>query len=128
MVELEDELDISRGDMLADPAAPPRLAQEIEADLCWLSEAPWQPARKYWLKHTTRTLRCLVRELVHRVDVNSLDRIPHPSGMAMNDIVRVELKLQQPILADTYAENRVTGSFILIDETTNDTVGAGVIV
>jgi len=128
VVELEDELDISRGDMLADPAAPPRLAHEIEADLCWLSETPWQPARKYWLKHTTRTLRCFVRELVHRVDVNSLDRIPHPTGMAMNDIVRVELKLQQPLVADTYAENRVTGSFILIDETTNDTVGAGVIV
>jgi sulfate adenylyltransferase subunit 1 (EFTu-like GTPase family) len=69
----------------------------------------------------------VVRELIHRVDVNSLGKIPHPSGMGMNDIVRVEIKLQQPILADSYAENRVTGSFILIDEATNDTVAAGVI-
>jgi sulfate adenylyltransferase subunit 1 len=128
VVELEEDLDISRGDMLADPAAPPRLAQELEADLCWLSEAAWQPARKYWLKHTSRTVRCVVKELFHRVDVNSLRSVPHPSGMAMNDIVRVGLKLQQPILADTYTENRVTGSFILIDESTNDTVAAGVIV
>jgi sulfate adenylyltransferase subunit 1 len=128
VVELEDELDISRGDLLADPAAPPRALQEVEADLCWLSETPWQPERKYWLKHTTRTVRCVVRELVHRLDVNNLARIPEPGTMALNDIVRVGLKLQQPILADTYAENRVTGSFILIDETTHDTVGAGVIV
>jgi sulfate adenylyltransferase subunit 1 len=101
---------------------------ELDVWLCWLSEVAWQPARKYLLKYTTRTLRYVVRELVHRVDVNSLGRIPNPSGMAMNDIVRVELKLQQPILAESYAENRVTGSFILIDEATNDIVGAGVIV
>ena len=127
VVELEDEIDISRGDMLASVEAPPKAATAIEADLCWLSEEPWQPGRKYWLKHTTRTVRCLVQELAHRIDVNSLERIPQPQGMAMNDIARAKLKLQQPILADTYAENRVTGSFILIDEATHHTVAAGVI-
>lgn len=128
VVELEDDIDISRGDMLVSPVAPPRVARDIGADLCWLSEEPWIPGRKYWLKHTTHSVRCLVRELVHRVDVNSLVRILQPEGMAMNDIVRAKLSLQQPILADTYAENRVTGSFILIDDTTQHTVAAGVIV
>lgn len=128
VVELEDELDISRGDMLADPTVPPRVLQELKADLCWLSGTPWQPARKYLLKHTTRTVRCVILNLVHRLDVNSLCSVQGPTDMAMNDIVRVELKLQQPLLADSYAENRVTGGFILIDESTNDTVAAGVIV
>ncbi|SMF97639.1 sulfate adenylyltransferase subunit 1 [Methylomagnum ishizawai] len=128
VVELEDEVDISRGDMLAAVDAPPRIASEIEADLCWLAEEPWMPSRRYSLKHTTRTVRAVVRELVYAVDVNTLARIPQPAAMAMNDIVRAKLKLQQPILADTYAENRVTGSFILIDDATHDTVAAGVLV
>jgi len=128
VVELADEIDISRGDMLVSDRAPPTLTQDIEANLCWLAEDSLTPQRKYWIKHTSRTVRAIFKELSYRVDVNTLTHLPTPDTLRMNDIARVRFRLQQPVFVDTYAENRITGSFIVIDDTTNNTVGAGVIV
>ncbi|WP_404355695.1 sulfate adenylyltransferase subunit 1 [Methylotuvimicrobium sp. KM1] len=128
VVELDREIDISRGDMLVAKNDLPETVREIHADICWLSEEPLNTRRKYLIKHTTRTVRCLFSDLQYRVDVNTLQKHLKPSDIVMNDIVRVELKLQQPLFVDHYAENRVTGSFIIIDEATHATIAAGVIV
>lgn len=127
VVELDADIDISRGDMLADVNTQPMVTNEILADLCWLSEEPMRPKGKYLIKHTTRSVRGLFTEILYKVDVNTLEHHEQPSTVAMNDIVRVKLKLQKPLLVDTYIENRITGSFIVIEETTLATVGAGVI-
>ncbi len=127
VVELDKEIDISRGDMLVAKNDLPETAREIHANICWLSEEPLDTRRKYLIKHTTRMVRCLFSDLQYRVDVNTLQKHLKPSDIVMNDIVRAKLKLQQPLFIDRYAENRVTGSFIIIDETTHATVAAGVI-
>ena len=118
VVSLDRELDVSRGDMLVDPREPPRVSKELVADLCWLSEQPLQPRGKYLIKHTTRTVQALFAELDYLIDVNTLARHKGPETAHMNDIVRVRLKLQQPLLTDAYADNRVTGSFIVIARVT----------
>jgi sulfate adenylyltransferase subunit 1 len=123
---LEDEIDISRGDMFVSGAAAPQVAKEFAATLCWLSEAPLEKSRKYLVKHTTRTAKCLFSGIEHRVDVNTLERLPAES-LKMNDIARVALKVQQPLVFDAYDTDRATGSFIVIDEATNNTVAAGMI-
>ena len=94
--------------------------------VCWMSDAPLQPRGRYVIKHTTRTAKAVVAELEHRVDVNSLSHEP-ASELALNEIGRVRLRCSAPLMVDPYARNRTTGSFILIDEATNDTVGAGMI-
>jgi sulfate adenylyltransferase subunit 1 len=126
-IRLADEIDISRGDMFVKSAAqPPRVEKEFEATLCWLSEAPLDRNRKYLVKHTTRTAKCLFSRLDYRVDVNTLEQ--HAAEkLNMNDIARVGLKIQQPLVFDSYATDRATGSFIVIDEATNNTVAAGMI-
>ena len=131
MLTLEDEIDISRGDMLVrvagEASAAPRVEKDFEATLCWLSETPLDPGRKYLIKHTTRMVRSLVARLDYRVDVNTLEQ--HPADrLAMNDIGRVAIRVQQPLVFDSYAADRATGSFIVIDEANNNTVGAGMIV
>jgi sulfate adenylyltransferase subunit 1 len=123
---LEDDLDVSRGDMLVDPGAAPAASRKVDATLCWLSETPLSPARRYLLRHTTRETRAQVSEISWRVDLSDLARKPAP-GLAMNDIGRVSLRLAQPIFADPYAESRATGAFVIVDEATHDTVGAGMI-
>ena len=125
---LEDEIDISRGDMFVKSSSnPPGVAKEFEAMLCWLSETPLDKNRKYFVKHTTRTAKCLFSRIDYRVDVNTLEQ--HPvSVLNMNDIARVALKVQQPLVIDHYLIDHGTGSFIVIDEATNNTVAAGVIV
>lgn len=124
---LEDEIDISRGDMFVSSAALPQVEKEFEAMLCWLSEAPLDKNRKYLVKHTTRTVKSLFSRLEYRVDVNTLE---HHSveKLNMNDIARVAMKVQQPLVFDSYATDRATGSFIVIDEASNNTVAAGMIV
>jgi sulfate adenylyltransferase subunit 1 len=126
-ITLADEIDISRGDMLVKSGNhPPRVEKEFEATLCWLSEAPLDKNRKYLVKHTTRTAKCLFSRLDFRVDVNTLER--HAADrLNMNDIARVALKTQQPLVFDSYGIDRATGSFIVIDEATNNTVAAGMI-
>ncbi len=123
---LEDAIDVSRGDMIVHAAEAPIATRKVDATLCWLSEAPLSTARRYLVRHTTRETRAHVAEIVHRVDLADLGPKP-ATGLAMNDIGRVSFRLAQPIFADPYAENRATGAFIVVDEATNDTVGAGMI-
>jgi sulfate adenylyltransferase subunit 1 len=123
---LEDEIDISRGDMFVSSNALPQVAKEFEAMLCWLSETPLDKNRKYLIKHTTRTVKSLFSRLEYRVDVNTLEQ-HRTDTLNMNDIARVAMKVQQPLVFDSYATDRATGSFIVIDEATNNTVAAGMI-
>ncbi|MDX6439009.1 MAG: bifunctional enzyme CysN/CysC [Gaiellaceae bacterium] len=127
-IRLADDLDVSRGDMLADPEQAPTVARELEATVCWMAEKPLEPRTKLAIKHTTRTVRAVVDELVSVVDIHTLEDQPGPARLELNDIARVRLRLSEPLAVDPYTENRTTGAFILIDETTNDTVGAGMIV
>jgi len=128
---LADDIDVSRGDLLAEPALPPRTVKEIEARICWLSAQPLDaralPAARFLLKHTTRSVKARLISLDSRVDVATLERQAKPAGVAMNDIAHVALALAQPLFVDSYELNRATGSFILIDEATNQTVAAGMI-
>ena len=127
-IRLEDDLDVSRGDMLADPAEAPTVARELEATVCWMAERPLEPRRRLVVKHTTRTVRAIADELVSVIDIHTLEDQPSPERLELNDIARVRFRLAEPLAIDPYAENRATGAFILIDESTNDTVGAGMIV
>jgi sulfate adenylyltransferase large subunit len=126
-VRIDDDLDVSRGDMLADPAAAPTVARELEATVCWMAETPLEARARLAIKHTTRTVRAVADELVSVVDIHTLEDQPAPGRLELNDIARVRLRLSEPLAVDTYADNRATGAFILIDEATNDTVAAGMI-
>jgi sulfate adenylyltransferase subunit 1 len=125
-IRLADEIDISRGDMFVKADYLPTVAKEFEAMLCWLSETPLDRHRKYLVKHTTRTAKCLFASVDYRVDVNTLEQHVNPV-VNMNDIVHVAMKVQQPLVVDGYKRNRASGSFIVIDEATNNTVAAGMI-
>ncbi|KUJ48230.1 MULTISPECIES: sulfate adenylyltransferase subunit CysN [Micromonospora] len=128
-VRLEDEIDISRGDMICRPNNAPAVAQDIEAMVCWMDETrPLQVGGKYAIKHTTRAARAIVRGLHYRLDINSLHRDESASELRLNEIGRVRLRTTVPLLADEYRRNRTTGGFVIIDESTNRTVGAGMIV
>jgi sulfate adenylyltransferase subunit 1 len=128
-VRLEDELDVSRGDLICRPHNQPSVAQDVEAMLCWMDESrPMTVGGKYAIKHTTRAARAVVRQLHYRLDVNSLHRDESADSLRLNEIGRVRLRTTVPLLADEYRRNRTTGGFIVIDETTNRTVGAGMIV
>jgi sulfate adenylyltransferase subunit 1 (EFTu-like GTPase family) len=113
--------------MLADPEQPPLVARELEATLCWMAEKPLEPRAKLAIKQTTRTVRAIVDELVSVVDIHTLEDRAAPDCLALNDIAHVRLRLAEPLAVDAYADNRTTGAFILIDESTNDTVAAGMI-
>jgi len=126
-IRLEDDLDVSRGDMLADPDEAPTVARELEATVCWMAERPLEPRTRLVVKHTTRTVRAIADELLSVVDIHTLEDQPSPERLELNDIARVRFRLAEPLAVDPYAENRATGAFILIDESTNDTVGAGMI-
>ncbi|ADD41005.1 sulfate adenylyltransferase subunit CysN [Stackebrandtia nassauensis] len=128
-VRLADELDVSRGDLICRPNNAPRVAQDVEAMICWMDEKqPLQPGRKYAIAHTTRAARGLVKDLHYRLDVNTLHRDESADGLTLNEIGRVTLRTTVPLLCDPYRRNRATGGFIVIDEGTNRTVGAGMIV
>jgi bifunctional enzyme CysN/CysC len=126
-VRLADELDVSRGDMICRPHNQPSVAQDIDAMVCWMAEEPLAPGQKLAVKHTTRSARALVKDLQYRLDVNTLHRDESASSLGLNDVGRVRLRTTVPLLADEYRRNRQTGGFILIDEMTNRTVGAGMI-
>ena len=126
-VRLEDDLDISRGDMISRPHNHPNVARDLDATICWMSETPSSSGGRYLIKHTTRTARAVLTELVHRIDVDTLHRDESVDALGLNDIGRVTLRTATPLAFDAYRRNRMTGSFILIDETTNDTVAAGMI-
>jgi sulfate adenylyltransferase large subunit len=122
-----DELDISRGDMIVEAEDQPVTARELDAMICWMSHQPLRPGSRYTVKHTTRTARAIVDELEHRVDINTLGNEP-AEQLGLNEIGRVRLRCSAPLMVDRYRRNRTTGSFILIDEVSNDTVGAGMVV
>ena len=127
-VVLEDELDVSRGDMICRVNNQPTATQDIEAMVCWMSEASQlTPGTKLAIKHTTKWARAMVKDFRYRLDINTLSRDPEANALSLNEIGRVRLRITQPLFADTYRRNRTTGSFILVDETTNVTVGAGMI-
>ncbi len=126
-VVLEDEIDISRGDMLCDPAAPPLVLKSLSARICWMSEEPLSTANRFVLKHTSRSVKTKIGRIVDRVDINTLERQAAPAQLAMNDIAHVTVSLAQPLFVDAYDNNRETGSFILIDEASNHTVAVGMI-
>jgi len=130
-VVLADDIDVSRGDMLADPAHRPHALKSVRARICWLSSDPLDArtasAARLLLKHTTRSVKARLLSLDYRVDINTLEQQAAPTGLAMNDIAHVSLSLAQPLFVDSYELNRATGSFILIDEATNQTLAAGMI-
>lgn len=126
LLQLEDEVDVSRGDMLVRPDEAPVPTREVEAMLCWFAERPLSTARRYLVRHTTRETRAQVTGVAWRLDLAALAKVP-ADGLAMNDLGRVTLRLAQPIVADRYADARATGAFIVIDEASNDTVAAGMI-
>jgi sulfate adenylyltransferase large subunit len=125
-VRVDDELDISRGDMLVEPDDPPVSARELEAIVCWMSSAPLRPGARLVIKHTTRTTRARLEELDYAVDVNTLEHLS-ADELTLNEIGRVRIRTGSPLIVDPYARNRTTGSFILIDEVSNDTVAAGMV-
>ncbi|HEV8063765.1 MAG TPA: GTP-binding protein [Acidimicrobiales bacterium] len=127
VVRLADDLDISRGDMLCRPHNQPSAGQDLTAMVCWMAEAPLKPGAKLALKHTTRWARVLVRDLQYRLDVNTLHRDQEATELVLNDIGRIDIRTTVPLFFDDYRSNRATGSFILVDEATNSTVGAGMI-
>ena len=126
-IRLEDDLDVSRGDLLADPDRPPIVARQLLARVCWMSEQPLDPRAKLLVKLTTRHVRAIVDELVSKVDIETLEDTPSPERLELNDLAVVSLRLAEPLAVDPYADNRSTGAFILVDESTNDTVGAGMV-
>src|SRR6184192_4384721 len=120
-IRLADDVDVSRGNMLADPDRPPIVARELEARVCWMSDRPLEPRAKLAVKHTTRSVRAIADELVSRTDVHTLEDAPAPERLELNDIGVVRLRLAEPLCVDPYGENRTTGAFVLIDEATNET-------
>ncbi|GAA3291962.1 sulfate adenylyltransferase subunit CysN [Dactylosporangium vinaceum] len=128
-IRLADEIDIARGDLICRPNNAPAVAQDIEAMVCWMDETrPLTVGAKYAIKHTTRAARAVVRGLQYRLDVNTLHRDEAATQLGLNEIGRVKLRTTVPLLADEYRRNRTTGGFIIIDEQTNRTVGAGMII
>ena len=125
---LEDDIDISRGDMIVREHNQPTIGQDIDVMICWLSTKPLAKGGKYGVKHTTNDARCMVKEVVYKVDVNTLHRIEDDDIIRMNDIARVKIRTTQPLFYDRYQRNRITGSLILVDEGTNETVGACMII
>ncbi len=127
VVRLKDNLDVSRGDMICRPKNMPMVTQDLDAMVCWMATEPLRAGQKLAIKHTTRTARALVKDVQYRLDVNTLHRDESTGELGLNDIGRVRLRTTVPMFVDDYRRNRATGAFILIDETTNVTVGAGMI-
>ena len=124
-VRLADNIDVSRGDMICRPHNQPRVTQDVDAMVCWLSDQPLSVRGMYGIKHTTRNVRAQVRDLDYRIDVNTLHRDEQADTLGLNEVGRVTLRTTQPLFVDEYRRNRITGSFLLIDESTGATVGAG---
>jgi len=124
VITLEDEIDISRGDMLVKAGNQPTVSQDVEAMVCWFSEKKIQPNGKYILRHTTKEVKCVVKSIRYKVNINTLHKLEGDHDIGMNDIGRIQLRTTSPLFFDSYKRNRNTGSMILIDEFTNATVGA----
>jgi bifunctional enzyme CysN/CysC len=128
VITLADDIDISRGDMICRPHNVPAVVQDIDAQLCWMDESgSLEKGRRYAIKHTTRWARAVVKDISYRIDINTLHRVEDATELSLNEIGRVQLRATQPLFVDPYLPNRQTGAFILVDEGTNKTVAAGMI-
>ncbi len=127
-VEIEDDMDLSRGDMIVRSNNQPTIGQDIDMMVCWMSEKPLKANGKYSVKHTTKDVRCIVKDIKYKVNINNLHRIEDDKEINLNDIARISIRTTKPLFYDRYARNRITGSVILIDEGTHETVGAGMII
>lgn len=126
-ITLEDDIDVSRGDMIVRENNQPEAMQDIDFMMCWLSSDPPKPRAKYLVRHTTNEARALIKEIRYKIDINTLHRVEGDKEIQMNDIARVKIRTTQPLMVDSYRRNRETGSIIFIDEGTNETVAAGMI-
>jgi sulfate adenylyltransferase subunit 1 len=127
-ITLEDEIDISRGDMIVKANNPPKVNQDINAMICWFSDRPLNPRGKYIVRHTTREVKALIKEVNYKVNINTLHKVEDDLEFKLNDIGRITLRTSAPLIYDSYSKNRTTGSFVMIDPQTNETVAAGMIV
>jgi sulfate adenylyltransferase subunit 1 len=127
VMQLADDLDISRGDMLVRPHNTPFISQDIDCMVCWMNTKPLNPGTRYIIRHTTREIKGIIKEIQYKIDINTLHRISEVTSLALNEIGRITIRAAQPLFFDSYEHNRTTGSIILIDEATNETVGAGMI-
>ncbi|MDX9846435.1 MAG: GTP-binding protein [Tenuifilaceae bacterium] len=127
IITLADDLDVSRGCMLVPAENGVSVGQEIDMMVCWLSDKPLNPSAKYAVKHTSSDVRCMVKEIKYKIDINSLERIYDDKEIKLNDIACINIRTTKPLFFDSYRQNRVTGSLVIIDEATNVTVGAGMI-
>lgn len=125
---LEEDYDLSRGDMIVRTNNQPDVEQDVELMVCWMGDKPLSPNGKYAIKHTTKDVRCIVKDIRYKVDINTLHRVEDDKVINMNDIARVAVRTTSPLFQDRYSRNRITGSLIMIDEATNKTVGAGMII
>lgn len=124
---LEDEIDISRGDMIARPNNQPKVGQDIDLMICWLNQKKLVPGGKYTLRHTTNEMRCIIKEVKYKMNINTLHKIEDDLEIGLNDIGRIQIRTTKPLMNDAYVKNRGTGSLLIIDEFSNETVGAGMI-
>ncbi len=127
-ITLEDDIDISRGDMIVRKNNKPEISQDVDLMICWMNDRPLQLNGKYALKHTTRDARCVVKDVKYKMDISTMHRVTDDKNLGRNDIGRISIRTTIPLMFDSYRKNRITGSIILIDEATNETVGAGMIV
>lgn len=127
-ITLEDDIDVSRGDMIVRSNNKPEALQDIEVMLCWLHNQPSKPNAKYTIQHTTNQQKAMIKEVVYKIDIKTLDRKSEDNSLNMNDICKVKIRTTKPLMIDSYRENRITGSVILIDDATNETVAAGMVV
>lgn len=127
-ITLEDDIDISRGDMLVREHNQPKIGQEMDLMICWMNSKKLIVRGKYTIKHTSQTARCIIKEVRYKMDINTLHRIEDENEIGLNDIARIAIKTTKPLFFDKYSRNRNTGSVIIIDEATNETVGAGMII
>lgn len=125
---LEDDIDISRGDMIVRENNRPQMENELSINICWLNEKTMRPGGKYIVKHTTHEVRCMIKEVNFKIDINTLERNYEDKSIGLNEIGQLTIKTSKPLFYDSYKKNRITGSLILIDEGTNETVCAGMIV
>jgi sulfate adenylyltransferase subunit 1 len=128
VMTLEDDLDISRGDMIIKPDNQPKVGQDIDLMVCWLNKNPLKEGGKYTIRHTTKDARCIIKDVKYKVNINTLHRLENDKDIGLNDIGRIKIRTTQPLFYDTYERNRETGSLILIDEFSNETVGACMII
>ncbi len=126
-MQLADDIDVSRGDMICKPGNKPMVTQDLNAMIVWMHQTPMVPGKKYAIKHTTNSARCVIKDLAYRMDIQTLQRDEGATELGLNEIGRVNLRITKPLLCDTYRTCRQTGSFIIIDEATNVTAGAGLI-